>query len=470
MVREQVETTTRRHGMLVGGERVLLAVSGGVDSMTLLDVLVDLSVTWDLTLGVAHLDHRMRPESTDDARFVTSYVESLDLPLIQETIDVPAHIAREGCSPEAGARNVRYRFLREAAQAFDASGIALGHTRDDRVETLLINLLRGAGIQGLAGMPPTRQACNVRYIRPLIDCSRAEVEAYAKTRQLPYREDPSNRDPTYTRNRVRHELMPLLETFNPSVRDSLERANDALFELHDFLHLQADGLLERALREEFVAGAVWDAAVLQNAHPALERQALREAIVHVKSDIEGITADHIKALADLIHQGQSGRSVSLPDGLTARYQAGRLVIVAEAQDAPDVAPISVPLAREGTTVVPELGWRFIADEIPGSHPESTDRLEARLDAGTMVGPLSVRNRRPGDRIRPLGLGGTKKLQDIFVDAKVPRHHRDTGPLVCDEQGILWVTGLCLSERAQVTPDTQTTLCIRAERLSSGEAR
>jgi len=128
------------------------------------------------------------------------------------------------------------------------------------------------------------------------------------------------------------------------------------------------------------------------------------------------------------------------------------------------------LKRDGSTEVEQLGWRFVVDEMRGSHPHPSGRLEARLDAGTMVGPLSVRNRRPGDRIRPLGLGGTKKLQDIFVDAKTPRHHRDAVPLVCDDQGILWVTGLCLDERAEVTPETQRTLRLRAERIPSEEAR
>ena len=456
--------------MLQGGEHVLVAVSGGVDSMTLLNVLLELAEDWHLTLSVAHLDHRMRSGSADDARFVADGVKALRLPFVQNAVDVPAYVQREGGSPEAGARDVRYRFLREAAHETGASAIALGHTLDDRVETLFINLLRGAGIQGLAGMPPVRAERDLRYIRPLIDSARARVEAYADSHGIPYRDDPSNRDPRYERNRVRHELMPLLETFNPNVRGAVGRANEALADLQAYLHRDAERLLSRALIASTNQAGTWDAQPLRAAHRALQRQALRQAIVHVKADIQGITEAHIDALADLLEQARSGRSVDLPGDVSARYHADRL-IVEHGRGAPSEAPpVQVGLRQSGTTDVPQLGWRFRVDEMPGSHPDPADRLEARVDAGTMVGPLAVRNRRPGDRMRPLGLGGTKKLQDILVDAKIPRHQRDAIPLICDDHGILWVTGQCRSERAHVTPHTRMTLRIRAERIVSEENR
>ncbi len=469
-LRERVDATLREHDMLSTGERVLVAVSGGVDSMTLLHLLRDLADDWELALGVAHLDHRMRPDSSDDARFVAHHARSLGLPVFQEAVDVPAHIERAGCSPEAGAREVRYRFLRDAALDLAASAVALGHTLDDRVETFFLNLLRGAGLDGLAGMPAVRTECDLRYVRPLMDVTRADVEAYAKTYAVPYREDPSNREPRYERNRVRHELMPLLETFNPSVRDAVGRAADALDDLASHLNAEADELLERALIESDEMGAAGDASVLGRAHRALLRQALRRAIVHVNADLNGITSEHLEALSDLVHAGRSGRSVALPHSLTGRYQADQLIIERGTDASSDVDPVAVSLNPDGPTDVPQLGWRLVVDEMRGSHPHPSGRLEARLDAATMVGQLSVRNRRPGDRIQPLGLGGTKKLQDILVDAKIPRRQRNNVPLVCDDRGILWVTGLCLDERARVTPDTQTTLRLRAERVSAEEAR
>lgn len=450
--------------MLQGGERVLVAVSGGVDSMMLLHVLRELSDDWGLQLRVAHLDHQMRPDSSDDAQFVIDHARSLDLPVFHDAVDVSAYIDREGCSPEEGARELRYRFLRQAAREADASTIALGHTLDDRTETFFINLMRGAGIQGLVGMPPSRTECDLRYVRPLIDCARREIEMYAKNHGVPYREDPSNRDPRYERNRIRHELMPLLETFNPSVRDAVGRASDALADIQSYLQAEADQLLDRSTMTADDASLVLDVRPLKAAHPAVRHQTLRQAIVHVKTDVEGVTTEHLDALADLLHQGRSGRTITLPDGLAARYQADRLILEPQAVHENTVPAVSVPLRQDGLTDVEPLGWRFSVDAIDGSHPEPSSRLEARLDASTMAGPLAVRNRRPGDRIRPLGLGGTKKLQDILVDAKVPRHERDTVPLICDDRGVLWVTGLCLSERGRVTANTRRTLRIRAERL------
>ena len=450
--------------MLQGHEPVLVAVSGGVDSMTLLHVLRELADDWNFQLSVAHLDHMMRPESADDAQFVVDHARSQDLPVFQEAVNVPAHIDREGGSPEAGAREIRYRFLRDAAHKAGTSVIALGHTLDDRVETLLINLLRGSGIGGLAGMPPTRTNCDLHYIRPLIDVSRGEIEAYAKNRHVPYREDPSNLDLRYERNRIRQELMPLLETFNPSVRETMGRASDALLDVRDYLQRQAERLLDDALVHATEDSLRIAAPPIRQAHRALGRQTLRQAIVRLKADIDGITARHIEALVDLIAQARSGRSVALPDGLRARYQSEQLHIERGPPNADGVASVSVPLDPGATTSVPDLGWRFSIEEMPGAHPDPSDRLEARLDPSTMVGPLTVRNRRPGDRIDPLGLGGTKKVQDILIDAKVPRQHRDTVPLICDDRGPLWVAGHCLSERAKVTPSTRRTLRIRAERL------
>jgi len=456
--------------MLAGGERMLVAVSGGVDSMTLLHVLWGLATGWDLTLGVAHLDHQMRDDSTDDARFVRDHARSLGVPVFEDAADVPAYIAHHGLSPEAGARELRYAALREAASAFRASIVALGHTLDDRAETFVLNLLRGSGVDGMAGMPATRSTCDLHYVRPLIDCSREQIEAYAKTNRIPFREDPSNRDRRYVRNRVRHQLMPLLETFNPSVRHAVARASEALTDVSDYLNDEADKLLQRAYIGSDDTGCAWEAQTLCRAHRALQLQALRRAIRRVKTDLDGITADHLEAMFNLLREARSGRSVALPGALTARYQADRLIVEHAAPTGEPMSPIEVPLSHDGMTDVAQLGWRFAVDTMHGSHPHPSGQLEARLDADTMDGPLAVRNRRAGDRIRPLGLGGTKKLQDIFIDAKTPRHHRDHVPLIYDKQGILWVTGHCIDERGRVTQATQRTVRIRAECMAPQEAR
>lgn len=445
-------------------ERVVVAVSGGVDSMVLLRALYELRGELQLWLGVAHLDHRLRPNSYEDARLVADYARSLKLPLVQEAIDVPTYIRRHRLSKEEGARQVRYRFLAKAAGKLKAKAIALGHNLNDRVETFFLNLLRGSGLEGLAGMPPVRVEGEggLRYIRPLIECSREEIYQFAQERGLPWREDPTNRDKRFLRNRLRWELLPLLRKYNPNALEAVARAEEILHKANEYLKGVAGEGLKRALLRESPQEIRLDRRYILAQEDFLQEQILREAIRRIKGDLQGIESVHVGSVLNELKKDRSGTQVTLPGRIRFVHQ-GRQILFTRNPLRKCPKPYCFELHMDENSF-PEIGWGFELIAMEGSHPLSEDPLEARIDRAKIVWPLCVRNRRSGDRFEPLGLGGTKKLQDLFVDAKIPREERDEIPLVCDQQGILWVVGLRLSERGKVTPSTHQTLCIRARRL------
>lgn len=465
---DKVRRTIEKYEMLCRGDRVVVAVSGGVDSVTLLCVLYELKDEWDLELAVAHLDHRMRAGSEEDARFVKAFAQALGLPFIHGVSDVPEYIARERLSPEEAARKVRYRFLVEAAHKLEYNVIALGHQLNDRVETFLINLLRGAGLEGLAGIPPLRVEGDLRYIRPLIECSREEIKAFARKRGLEYREDPTNRDLRYKRNRVRLKLLPLLKEFNPSFIEAVARASETLRKAHEHLRSLADKAFRRALLQETTGEIILSKEDLPEVE-ILQEYLVREAIRRVKGNLRGIEAIHIEQVLQELGKGRSGAQLNLSEGIRLVTEAER-VIFTRRPPRRQREPYRFEL-RLGENVFAEIGWRFDLSVLEGSplDVEPHDRLEARLDYDKIIRPLWVRNRRPGDRFDPLGLGGTKKLQDFFVDAKIPRDSRDEIPLICDSDGIIWVVGWAVSERCRLSGSTRRTLRIRATPLREGES-
>lgn len=461
-MRDRVQQTIERYEMIRRGDRVLVAVSGGVDSMTLLALLRELQEELDLSLTVAHLDHQMRRGSAEDARTVIGQAEMLGLPVIHRDIDVPGYIRDQGLSPEQGAREVRYCFFQEAATEVGASVVALGHNLDDRVETFLINLMRGAGLEGLAGMPPVRHEGDIRYVRPLIDCSRQEIHSFASHRGIKYRDDPTNRDPQYLRNRVRRELLPLLRELNPNVHETVGRATETLRRTNEYLRQLARHAYEQALVDEGPGEIALHAGQLKQHGEPIRRYVIREAIRRVKGNLQEIGAVHLEDVLNQIEKGHSGNRIDLPGGVQCRYQGQQVVLTRRPTEEPPPRycfPLEI-----GANRLDEIGWRFDLEVLQGSHPTTVEGLEGRIDCTKMVEPLVVRNRRPGDRFEPFGFEGTKKLQDFFVDEKVPREKRDKVPLMCDRKGILWVVGYRWSERARVTAETRQTLRVRAKPL------
>lgn len=442
------------------GDKVLVAVSGGPDSLSLLHVLWTEREKRGLRgVEAAHLDHGLRgDESAAEADWVAAWCAERGIACHAGRADLSA---RRGQSAQEAARAARYGFLERTAAAIGADKIATGHTRDDQVETVLANILRGTGLDGLRGIPERRG----RVVRPLLDVSRVDVEAYCAEHGLQPRRDPSNLSPDhYTRNRIRLTLLPeLRDQFNAKVDDALLRLAEIAGRDSDYLHRQAQAALTEVTRSGGNGRTELDRTALRALHPALLGYVLRLAIAELRGTGAGISFATLDALCQAISE-MTDRTFALtfPDPLCRVSVCGQSVTVSRGDRSCPEATVSgllpIPLLVPGSAYLPEIGWELRAGWV--THPDAV-----RLDADTLdISSLTVRNRRAGDVIDPLGMGGRhKKLSDIFIDAKLPRSERDRVPLVADAQGILWVAGQTLAERAKVTPATTRVLYLSASR-------
>ena len=455
--------------MLPPGGRVLVALSGGPDSVALLYVLLELQARGDLVLaGAGHFNHRLRPSAGEDERFCRDLSEQLGVPIEVGGADVRGLARAERRSIEDAARRARYTFLRAAAERLSADAIAVGHSRDDQAETFLLRLLRGAGPRGLAGIRPSAG----RVIRPFLETPREAIRGYAAERGLRFREDESNADVSVPRNRVRHELLPFLSGFSPSAVEALARAAETARQDEDFLHRAAIDLAGSiVLMTEH--GAALDARSLRQVHPALASRVVRAALEGAAPGVF-FSREHIRAVLALAatgHQGAArGRSAAVDvPGLAARREGDRIVLgVHRIEPVAFANSFRFPLSIPGEVALP--GWTVSAQALQadeGLPPSLRARSRSVVVAGSVLKlPLEVRTRRPGDRFRPIGMGGRgRKLQDFLVDRKVARSERDTLPLVVDsDDRIVWVVGHSVGEDFRVTSASQAVILLKARRL------
>jgi tRNA(Ile)-lysidine synthase len=455
----RVLSTVRMHRMVSQGGRVLVALSGGADSIAMLHLLRELEPTGVLTIaGVAHFNHRLRGAAADaDERFCRDVAASLDLPIEVDSTDVRALASAEGRSLEGAARTARYAFLEAAADRLEAEAIAVGHSVDDQAETFLLRLLRGAGPRGLAGIRPRTG----RVVRPLIEISRQELRDYVQERQLAFREDESNADLSIARNAVRHRLLPVLQAFSPSVADVLAREADIAREDEDFLSQTAIDLASSIVLDS-KHGIEVEIESVRALHPALASRVVREALDRAAPG-QFFGRDHIRSTLALMDGSANGAgaALSLP-GLSVRREGGRLVFGGSRLE-PFSNSFQFPLSIPGEVALP--GWTVSA-QAESEKDERSFSAAAVSVAAVMKLPMVVRSRKPGDRFRPLGMGGQgRKLQDFLVDRKVSRNERDTLPLVVDsDDRIVWVVGLSVAEDFRVTDTSQGVILLKAKRL------
>lgn len=455
-----VRATAARHRMLLPGDRVLVAVSGGPDSVALLHALHLLAAPDALSLHVAHVHHGLRPEADQDAAFVEELAGRFGLPVSVDRVTVALGGGR---SPEEAARLARYRALERRATLIGAGRIAVGHTADDQAETVLMRLLQGAGPLGLAGIPPVRG----RVVRPLLEATRAMVLAHLHAYGLPWIEDATNADPKFLRNRLRHDLLPLLAAhYSPRIGEALARVARGCREAAEALRVLVRQLLPDLVREE-ASGWLVLAEPLRRLPPGAQKACLREALIDL-AGLPGLRATHLAALAALLEEGREGSRVRLPGGQTVERVREGLHL-----PRPAAPPAPVPLAVPGETVAAPFGLTLTAELLAPPAPLPADpRWEALFDWDALPRPLVLRPRRPGDRFVPFGGPGGKALSAYLIDERVLRHRRDRLALLVGGDEVLWVVGLRRGQAAPLTPGTHRVLRIRArERTDApGERR
>jgi tRNA(Ile)-lysidine synthase len=473
-MRDRLEETVaefiRRQGLFAGAGRILLAVSGGADSTALLHILVALRAQGSIRpeLVCAHINHRLRgPASDADEHFVIEQANQLGLPVVVRVVNVRAHVRAHRLSLETAARQLRLAGLGEIARERGCPWVCTGHQKNDNAETVLHRLWRGTGFRGLAGIRPARQFGDVWFASPLLRATRREIVQYLEARALRWREDLTNVDMVYTRNYIRHRLLPFLQQ---------EAQGDLVKELSE-LAASAGKLCDRVERE---AGDAWSRLVASAAGEIVIQAAglvalpelvavelIRRAIADLAPDGSEPAAPHYRAVLELARTDGGGKGVVLPGGLIVRREAERIVLSRSQPASVGRVGLAPPTSAATVLVVPgktsfagrEIEARICArDEIDMARLRSDKGPSVEyLDWDQVKPPVVVRTRRPGDRFQPLGMTDEKKVGKFLTTAKVSRDLRERLLVLADRDGIIWVYPVRISERVKITAGTRRVL-------------
>jgi len=461
-----------QRSLLSKHDKVLVGVSGGVDSLVLLDVLHKLSREGQWMVYAAHLDHQFRgQESAEDARFVQQFCEERNIPYAIESIDVPKLIKESKENPQEVARKARYEFYHRAANQFRLNKLALAHHANDQAETVLMRILRGTGMEGIAGIPEQREENGLTIVRPFLTIFKEELERYAETYELNPRLDSSNLKTKYRRNYIRLELIPHLEEkINPSVQTALVHLAEIVQGENELIEEISKDKLKAIIKSQDHNKIVIKGKLFLSHHLALQRRMIKLIFSYLLNQQQDIGFIHIDQVCGWIREGRTATHLVLPHGLVARKEYEDIIFSLEQhrEQSPEYFyKVHVP----GNTYISELGVSIdtmLTSCSYSASPFSEDRFTAVFDPDAIQGDLVLRTRKTGDRMTLLGMSGRKKVKDIMIDAKIPRSHRDLLPLLCDQENILWIPGLRRSNLGVPTPQTKhiLTVCVQPIRFDN----
>jgi len=457
MVFPKVKKIIERYNMFSPGDRVLVGVSGGPDSVCLLHILNRCRKDMALSLHVVHINHGIRKrESKREEKFVSHLAGRMGLPITVKSLDVPSYARRKKLTVEEAARDMRYSAFEQLAGKLNAKKIALGHTASDQVETVLMHLLRGSGPQGLSGIPPVRKLGSTAVVRPLIEVNREEILNYLKKNKLTFCLDSSNRKTEYFRNRIRLKLLPLLrKNYNENIDGALLRLSEILKEENAYWERVVERVLGKVVSWE-AEKILIDFKRFLRYNVIVQRRVLYRLFGGI------VSLSQIEAIRSLAQKSSQGKRVYLGKRFSVRKEGDFLIFSSSPERR--FKKFNYPLRVPGKNEIEGLDltlntrivdFRPVSDKGANTAYFDVDKINFKK--------LLLRNRREGDRFRPFGLRGTKKLSDFFIDRKIPRRLRDRVPLLVEGEDILWVVGIRRADKARITEDTKKILEVRVLR-------
>lgn len=466
---DRIANILQRECKLLPENLMLVGVSGGPDSLCLMHALHYLGYP----ILAMHVNHQLRPEAEAEAQVVKQFSDNLGVGFIATQVDVLMHAQENTTSIEEAARTLRYRSLFEQAKKYGANAVVVGHNADDQVETILMHLLRGSGLAGLRGMEyrtvPNPWSEDIPLLRPLLTIWRSEIQDYIEEHEFEPILDSSNLDISYFRNRIRHELLPILESYNPDIREVLLRMGQSLKDDYSFLQLLTDKAWESALIKQGSGYLAFNKAVLLELPLSVQRYLLRRAIAYHLPGLRDVGFDCIERGLGLLAGDKQNSQTDLIAGLRLIDEGEQFRLATRqadwiGEDFPAIMPGELMKIMPPATQLLKNGWQVEVTEIRipevGNHhwDVNLDPFQAWLDVNGLDLPLTIRARKPGDQIKPLGLNGhSMKISDLMINLRLPRQARATWPLVCSGDQVVWVPGYRLSHLVRLRPDTASAI-------------
>lgn len=472
---KKVQKTIKQHKMLCAGQSVLIGVSGGADSVALLLVLESLAEDNKWKLAIAHVNHGLRGKQADaDADFVSGLARKLDLPYYIAKPDVAGKSRKNKIGIEEAGRRERYAFFHKIARIHGYDKIAVGHHKDDSAEQILLNLIRGTGPEGLGGISPVKGI----VIRPLTQILRTEIETFLKEKQICWQEDASNKDNGFTRNRVRNQLIPELKTFNPRITQTLCRLGEVMQEENIWARQLLEPVFKQAVLSKNPEKIVLCVKTLADQPRAAKRRVLKKAIEEIRGGPGGIELKHVDQILSIVNPaGGPARQIHLPGRILAVSDGNQLVLTKEK------SPLRSDHLCGNNQKIPVFSYQIEADKLQEQTTSVwIEEINARIcfkyfynydsinsfknknkiafmDFDRLTFPLTIRNVYPGDRFTPLGMRGSMKVSDFFINMKIPRSRRRYIPVIQSPDGIVWIGGFRIDQSVRVTDQTKKLLKI-----------
>ncbi|MBU3947517.1 MAG: tRNA lysidine(34) synthetase TilS [Proteobacteria bacterium] len=470
---QKVKKTVSEYNMVQNKDCVLVGVSGGADSVTLIHILNEIASLFSLKLGIAHLNHSLRgKESDNDASFVGSLSEELHLPCFIEKKDLTKYKIENGLSVEEAGRRMRYDFFEDIAKKEGFNKVALGHTANDNAELVLMYMIRGSGPLGISGIPPLRGGLknNLLIIRPLIKTLRSEIEDYLSGKCLSHVIDQSNMDEKYLRNSIRHTLIPYLrDKYNPKIVETLNRLASIVRSENEWIENELAAVIKKIVRQEEANRIVFSISDIKNLHPAVKNRIIRIAISKVKGDLRRIGFEHIELVSAQLESDSDKWSLDLPDRIRVARIGERLHISKEKSALRSLSPehgnneqsvYNYLINKPECMIAKKEGFKIILSEIKDNSFENIFKSKqgiAFFDMDKICFPLVLRNYMRGDRFTPLGMSGSQKVARYLINKKVTAERRLKIPVMLSNNKIIWLAGHIIDDSVKVTPNTRKIL-------------